>query len=114
MDQLIGAGWEVGGHTHRHYNMLALTEAECAEEITASNHLIERKAGIMPKVFAYPYGAFDARVAGIVRCHYSAAVATERGGRHLEKDRWTLRRSWPAILPDHLKQLFDGREISED
>ena len=105
----LASGWEVGGHTHLHFNMLALTEDECEEEIAVSNELIHCNLGVWPEVFAYPYGAFDNRVVKIVERQYRAAAATEKGTPEAVGYPMAIQRLWPAILPAELGRLIrDG------
>lgn len=58
---LIERGHSVGmhGHTHRDFGRMRVTEA--AEEFERSREIFERRLGLIPDSFAYPYGQFHHR-----------------------------------------------------
>lgn len=73
-------GIEIGSHTLTHAKLTALTDAEAMHELTASRRVLERRLGHPVQWFAYPYGAVDARVAGLARrAGYVLAVTTQSG-----------------------------------
>lgn len=69
-------GVEIGGHTKSHARLTELGDAELRTELVESRERIEAELG-RPCVFlAYPYGAWDARVAATARAAgYEAAFA---------------------------------------
>ena len=73
----------IGAHTINHFTMSRLTADQAVEEATASRDEIERRLGIRPALFAYPYG--DESSAGprdfaLIRdAGFTAAVTTRKG-----------------------------------
>jgi peptidoglycan/xylan/chitin deacetylase (PgdA/CDA1 family) len=62
LDALVSAGWEVGSHTVRHRNLLALDADELERELRESRDVIRARVGGGETV-AYPFGHADSRVA---------------------------------------------------
>ncbi|MCW3066217.1 MAG: polysaccharide deacetylase [Solirubrobacterales bacterium] len=75
------AGTEIGGHTVDHVNLRRASTATARREVCADRATLAAH-GFAASSFAYPYGAFDARVESIVRgCGYtSARTASGVGG----------------------------------
>lgn len=69
------AGWEIGGHTKSHANLMAITDTEREEELRVSTALLEDKLGELPVSFAAPYGEFDDKVIEQIRGYYENNVA---------------------------------------
>lgn len=66
--QAADAGIEIGAHTRRHADLVALQPAAVGEEISGSVDTIARQVGRRPTTFAYPYGRYsDAVVAAVGR-----------------------------------------------
>lgn len=63
---LAGAGWEIGSHTVTHPRLPALADAELRHELEQSRAAIAARVGECSTI-AYPYGAYDARVAAAAR-----------------------------------------------
>ncbi len=61
--QMHASGWEIGSHGYSHRDMSADHDAIEAEGYKAKK-LLEEKLGIPINSFAYPYGGWDATVAG--------------------------------------------------
>ena len=61
LQQLLDAGWEVGGHTATHCKVADKHQADgdagVVEEVQLSNELFERHLGHTPVHFAYPSGS---------------------------------------------------------
>lgn len=100
-----------GNHTHTHAPPLALT----VDELERCSELIERKVGISPQHFAYPWGV---RVPGIepaLRARFRSAVTGELGRNHPGDDPLRLRRV-PVRRTDPIR-FFDaklrGRLVAE-
>lgn len=64
---LVDAGMEVGSHSRAHRDLRALDDDELAEDLTSSKAAIEALTDRPCRTFAYPYGAWDDRVAAAVR-----------------------------------------------
>jgi peptidoglycan/xylan/chitin deacetylase (PgdA/CDA1 family) len=83
-------GIEIGSHTVTHANLPALDNGRALQELRTSRLTLERAVGHPVPWFAYPYGAYNARIAALVRsAGYQLAVTTQAGtcqtaGRTLE------------------------------
>lgn len=92
---LARRGHDVQSHTVSHANLPTLPDAGVEEELRGAKAIIERLSGRPAGHLAYPYGAYDDRVAAIVRRFY-------RTGRGSSEDH---PRFWPEVLEskDHLR-----------
>jgi peptidoglycan/xylan/chitin deacetylase (PgdA/CDA1 family) len=73
-------GIEIGSHTVDHANLPSLDDTQALAELTTSRETLERAVGHAVPWFAYPYGAYDARVAALVaQAGYLTAVTTDSG-----------------------------------
>jgi peptidoglycan/xylan/chitin deacetylase (PgdA/CDA1 family) len=74
------AGMDVGDHSATHANLPALPSQALEREVAGSRADLERIVGHPVYWFAYPFGAFDARVvAEVRRAGYLLAVTTKAG-----------------------------------
>ena len=73
---LVEAGWEVGAHGVSHRPLTRLDDAELEAEYAGARAAIKARLGVVPRVFAYPYGDCDDRVAEACGRWYEAAVGT--------------------------------------
>lgn len=77
---LTGAAIEIGSHTVSHRQLPTFDDAALDHELTASADLIEGMGLPRPRALAYPYGAFDERVAAATRAAgYEVAFTIEAG-----------------------------------
>lgn len=89
-------GVEIGSHTVDHRPLTELSDATVVWELRASRRALERNLGRRVRWLAYPYGAFDARVVGLVnRVGYRLATTTiptpaQDGRRPLELGRFEI------------------------
>ena len=60
-------GVTIASHGRSHASMPSLTETEIAEEIDGAQVDMEQELGAVARVFAYPFGHYDARVASVLR-----------------------------------------------
>jgi peptidoglycan/xylan/chitin deacetylase (PgdA/CDA1 family) len=67
LEQLAGAGWEIGSHTCSHPRLSQLDDRALASELTVSKQRIESELGRSCTSLAYPYGDFDERVLAAAR-----------------------------------------------
>jgi peptidoglycan/xylan/chitin deacetylase (PgdA/CDA1 family) len=74
--RLASAGWAIEAHSLNHPDLRELDEAELERELSLPAQHIERETGRRPRVLAYPYGYFDARVVERARRHFDFAVTT--------------------------------------
>lgn len=73
-------GIEIGSHTVTHADLPTLDTAHALEELRTSKLTLERAVGHAVPWFAYPYGAYDARIVALVhRVGYQLAVTTQAG-----------------------------------
>jgi peptidoglycan/xylan/chitin deacetylase (PgdA/CDA1 family) len=85
VQQLHGAGFAVGSHTHTHATLAALSEAQMQDEVRRSSAAIADHVGRLPDTFAYPFGSFgtfDARTRAVLRAHGFRAACTTVAGRN--------------------------------
>jgi peptidoglycan/xylan/chitin deacetylase (PgdA/CDA1 family) len=78
---LAQAGHEIGSHSVRHPDLTTSTDSELSAELTNSKLLLDSIAGVGTiHTFAYPFGAYDARViAAADAAGYSSARSVEEG-----------------------------------
>jgi len=65
--ELLDAGMTVGGHTRSHRDLTLLPPAETRGEIEGCREDLAKSLGIEADLFAYPGGAFNARIADETR-----------------------------------------------
>ena len=58
----VALGCEIGNHTQSHANLPKLTSQQVAEQLSATNNAVYAAAGIYPKLFRPPYGAYNTSV----------------------------------------------------
>ena len=80
IQMLERSGMDVGAHTRTHANLPALDPATLRSEVDGSRRDLERVLGHPVYWFAYPYGAFNARVVDQVRKAGFLLAVTTRGG----------------------------------
>ena len=78
--ELEAAGMDIGAHTRTHPNLPALPAAPLRSEVDGSAADLRAILGHPVYWFAYPYGAFDARVVAAVRRAGFLLAVTTRGG----------------------------------
>ncbi len=87
------AGLEIGVHSATHRTLTQLGDAELEHEIVASRETIRAGAGVVPTLFAYPYGVWNTRVRDVVSAAgYRGAVTLDYGLVAAGADPWALRR----------------------
>jgi peptidoglycan/xylan/chitin deacetylase (PgdA/CDA1 family) len=91
---------EVGAHTHRHYMLSRLEDAEVEAEIETSVRLIQERLGRTVTTFAYPNGEpedYDARaVRALQRLGLRCAVTTRDGSVRPGQPRYELPRLYTS------------------
>ncbi len=81
LEQLVEAGWDVGSHTMSHPRLPNLSDEELTQELLDSRRAIEARLGRCD-LLAYPFGAWDERVAAAVAASgYSFAFTLPFGGQ---------------------------------
>ena len=86
---LANGRWELGAHSATHANLPTLDQAEAFVEITGARKNFAAIFGATPMTFAYPFGLYSSRDAGLVyEAGYVAAMTTEPGIQ--SPDNWNL------------------------
>jgi peptidoglycan/xylan/chitin deacetylase (PgdA/CDA1 family) len=90
----------IGAHTHRHPDLRRLSTDEVENELGTSDDLIEKRLGMRPLHFAYPWGFWSPISDRAVTERYSSAAlaGSRRAKEGLE----------PHLLPRYPVQLSDG------
>ena len=93
LQRWVQGGQEVGAHTFKHINMLAVADEACRTDMAQCKDVLESATGVKQAHFCYPYGRYSrvhtlmAREAG-----YQTATTTRRGRCHSEPDLFQLPR----------------------
>ncbi len=71
LKELAEAGIEIGSHSHKHSYFLnkpdSLLEEEFKKDLDISEKLFKNGLGFVPKVYAYPYGEYNKKMAYILK-----------------------------------------------
>jgi peptidoglycan/xylan/chitin deacetylase (PgdA/CDA1 family) len=76
VERLALGGWAIEAHSLNHPDLRRLGDEELERELFGPCDDIQQHLGHRPRVLAYPYGYFDARVAERARRHFAFAVTT--------------------------------------
>ena len=80
LEQLAGAGWEIGSHTRTHPRLTQLDDDALAAELRGSREACERALARPCRSLAYPFGDVDSRVVAAAHAAgYEAAAALPTG-----------------------------------
>ena len=91
--ELVGGSIDVGAHTRSHPDLTAIDPPAAEAEVSGSKHDLERALGRPVGLFAYPQGAVDDRVRGIVAgAGFRAACGVKPGHNKPATDLFDLRR----------------------
>lgn len=78
---LTAEGVEIGGHGLDHRSLVGLARDELTRQVAGARQALAEVTGAAPRVFAYPYGAWDAASAAAVKAAgYEAAFSVFHGG----------------------------------
>jgi peptidoglycan/xylan/chitin deacetylase (PgdA/CDA1 family) len=90
---LAAAGHTIGCHTETHPDLTTLSAADLEREVAGSKRALEDALGAPVTTFAYPDGAWDARVARAVRdAGFHVAFTVDLGGVRAGDDLYVLPR----------------------
>ena len=90
---LTKAGHTIGCHTHSHPDLTRLTVDEVRHEVVGSKQILEHALGQPVSAFCYPYGAYNARIASVVReAGFDVAFTVDLGGVRPGDDPYRLTR----------------------
>lgn len=90
--RLIGAGWQIDGHSRTHPDLRTVSAAQLADETAGARAELQRRFGVAANFFAYPNGRYDARVVAAVRRAGFLAATTVRRALATKRDRYELAR----------------------
>lgn len=68
---------EIGGHTRTHPFLTTLPPNQVKQEIAVDKEALTLKTGRMPRVFAYPFGAYNDMVQTVASTEYVYAMTTD-------------------------------------
>jgi peptidoglycan/xylan/chitin deacetylase (PgdA/CDA1 family) len=86
-------GIDIGVHSATHRSLTRLTGVELRDEIATTRTRVHDAAGMLPQLFAYPYGLWNQHVRELVRAAgYRGAVTVDYGLNGPSADPWGLRR----------------------
>jgi peptidoglycan/xylan/chitin deacetylase (PgdA/CDA1 family) len=85
-------GVEIGAHTRTHPDLTAISDSAVSDELIGSRKDLD-DAGLRPLSFAYPFGAFDARIRKLVDGLFPMAFTCEEGLNNASTDPLLLRRT---------------------
>jgi len=93
LEEMLAAGWELGGHTVTHPHLGEMDNAGLEYEIKNGKLILEQKLNYSVKYFAYPFGEYNSEMAQMVSdSGYELAVTTERGWASTEQSPMLLNR----------------------
>lgn len=75
--EMAALGIQFGAHTKTHPNLEWLSEVAAREEIIGSQKAIEDHVQHRVDAFAYPYGAYNSLIRGLVREHFTVACSAD-------------------------------------
>jgi peptidoglycan/xylan/chitin deacetylase (PgdA/CDA1 family) len=89
----IGDGIELGAHSVTHPYLDAVAPASARAEVRHSKEILERHTVRPVETFAYPHGAYDARVReAVLAAGYRSAAAVKNAISHRGDDPWAIAR----------------------
>ncbi len=80
LDQIqlwAASGRAVAAHSYTHRNLTSLSDRALDWQTAGDHEVLTDLLGRPPRTFAYPYGAYDARVQRAVAARYPLALATD-------------------------------------
>lgn len=101
LDRLVSQGVTIGSHTCTHPRLTLVGDGAVREELERSALQLENMLGVQPAGLAYPYGAWDARVAAAAAEVYEHACTTELRAVRPGEDRYRLPRVDAYYLRSH-------------
>lgn len=84
LDQVLqwaASGRDVAAHSYTHQRLTGLSELALRWQTAGDREVLAELLGRPPRTFAYPYGAYDARVQRAVAELYPVALATDEHHR---------------------------------
>jgi peptidoglycan/xylan/chitin deacetylase (PgdA/CDA1 family) len=75
--QVAAEGVQLGAHTHTHRDLTRLDPSDGVREIEQCVSEIRQRTGVLPRLFAYPFGRVSPAVAALVECRFSYGLTTD-------------------------------------
>lgn len=107
----MGDAVEIGAHSASHPRLDEIPLDRATAEIRESKQTLEAALEREVRTFAYPYGAYDARVRdAVVNAGFDSAVAVKDELSHVDDDRFALARvTISAVTPsDRVRDVLRG------
>lgn len=103
--KLQASGWEIGSSGMAPSNLTDLSYAEQQAAIVEARRVLEEQLGEAPRIFSYPFGAYDATTVSVVRdAGFDAAVTATRGVNGIaEGHPYHLRRL--SLAPNSIRDM---------
>lgn len=107
---LHDGGWEIGGHTHTHRSLPALTQGDVVAEVEQADAALAELLGAAPVSFAYPYGHHDRTSRSVAgdRYRWSWTIGAERATSAHEPSRLPRVEAWYVRNPRVGRHLHDA------
>lgn len=81
VQQWAASGRALAAHSYTHHRLTALSDLALAWQTGGDREVLTELLGRAPRTFAYPYGAYNARVQRVVAELYPLALATDEHHR---------------------------------
>ena len=65
--QLKNEGVAIGAHSHTHNHLTELSDTQIIDEIELSNKIFLKELGVIPTLFAYPYGETNEKMMSLLK-----------------------------------------------
>jgi len=83
----------IGHHSYGHQHMTTLSAKEVFEDTLKANNILKAKLGIEPKIYVYPYGEYDQKVAKeISKFNFDAILNQTNGSVNRNSDVMNINR----------------------
>ncbi len=109
----VEAGVEIGNHSHSHayfLNLEAQTRIDTFRaELRLAQQLIEKNLGLIPKVFAYPYGEFSPEMAVAVESEGFIGAAAQNSGIMYSRGNFFALPRFPMSTAYSSSEKFAGK-----
>lgn len=76
---------EIGGHSFGHKHMTKLTASQMKEDTRKSLELMQKRLGIKPSSYAYPYGEYDAKLQAVIKSFNFDLIMNQNQGAFSHK-----------------------------
>lgn len=112
--ELERRGFEIGSHSANHHNLEKAEPALVEQEIVGAQERLRAELGEGPRTFAYPYGFWTERAAGVVKAagHVLAFAVgrgvVDRASPRFAMPRVELNRRWPFAIGYNIDRALAG------